>query len=53
MYCKDNSFKDCVKQSLMVASVFWCKKVDFDDEELNRKIKDIIEYIERIDENVQ
>ena len=53
MYCKSNSFKDCVKQSLMVASVFWCKKVNFDDEILNQKIEEIIKYIERIDENVQ
>lgn len=53
MYCKTDSFKHCVKQSLQIASIFWCKKVNFDDEILNQKIEEIVKYIERIDENVQ
>lgn len=53
MYCKTNSFKQCVIQSLQIASVFWCKHINFKDKELNNKIKDLIKYMERIDENVQ
>lgn len=53
MYCKTDSFEHCVKQSLQIASIFWCKKVNFDDKTLNQKIEEIVKYIERIDENVQ
>lgn len=40
MYCKTDSFEHCVKQSLQIASIFWCKKVDFDDEIVANRIED-------------